>query len=144
MQSHIIYLCISLNIHYIKSKLHISIRNFSSCMMIHSETCTFQLHVKWVLLHWSSKVKKVKMCACLIKHHAMKTYEGAEVLNLGTKQKWVVSFTPRLLTPTERALGTSLIRSFGGPQSRYARGDEKNIPAPAENRNPVVQTLAQS
>jgi hypothetical protein len=43
---------------------------------------------------------KVKLSLCLAKHHAMKTYWGSgdvapHVLNLGTRWRWVVSFTPR-------------------------------------------------
>jgi hypothetical protein len=47
------------------------------------------------------RVVKVK-ALCLTKHHAMKTYWGNEgivprILDLGTRWRWVVSFTPRQL-----------------------------------------------
>jgi hypothetical protein len=45
---------------------------------------------------------KVKFLLCLTKHHAIKTYWGSgviasRILNLGTKWRLVVSFTPRPL-----------------------------------------------
>jgi hypothetical protein len=48
------------------------------------------------------KVKvKVKLCLCLIKRYAMKTYDGVDprIFNLGTRWKWVVSFTHQPLYP---------------------------------------------
>jgi hypothetical protein len=56
----------------------------------------------------------------LIKHHAMKTYGGVEVylpciLNLGTRWRWVVSFTLRPLYSVERASGNHRIGGWVGP-----------------------------
>jgi hypothetical protein len=64
-------------------------------------------------------------------HHTMKTYWGGgggcigpRILDLGTRRRWVVSFTPRRLYPRH-----PLERRLGGPQSRSERGgDEKNSP----------------
>jgi len=48
---------------------------------------------------------------CLIKHHAMKTYSRSgsthpRILNLITRWRWVVSFTPRPLYPRRKVPGT--------------------------------------
>jgi hypothetical protein len=44
---------------------------------------------------------KIKVSLCLIKHQTMKTYRSVEVqlhiLDLGTRWRWVVSFSPRPL-----------------------------------------------
>jgi hypothetical protein len=47
---------------------------------------------------------KIKLSLCLTKHHAMKTYWGSggiapRIFDLGTRWRWVVSFTPRPLYP---------------------------------------------
>jgi len=61
----------------------------------------------------------------------MKTYWWSgdiapRVLDLGTRWKWVVSFTT-----WERAPCYPLVRMLGGPQRRSGRcGEEKEIPAP--------------
>jgi hypothetical protein len=52
----------------------------------------------------SSECLSVKFSLCLTKHHAMKAYWGsggidARVLDLGTRWRWVVSFTTRPLYP---------------------------------------------
>jgi hypothetical protein len=52
-----------------------------------------------------SSTKLVKVCpyGLLIKHHAMKTYGRVRyssiILDLGTRWRWVVRFTPRTLFP---------------------------------------------
>jgi hypothetical protein len=48
---------------------------------------------------------RVKFSLCLIKHHAMKMYGGVEVyiiLELGTKLRWVMSFTPQAALVPEK------------------------------------------
>jgi hypothetical protein len=76
--------------------------------------------------------KKVKLSLCLTKHHAMKTYWGiggiaTRIPDLGTRWKWVVSFTPRPLYPKGKNPWYPWDRTLGGPQSRSGRaGEEKN------------------
>jgi hypothetical protein len=72
---------------------------------------------------------------CLIKHHAMKTYCGSggialRILDLGTRWRRVVSYTPRLLCPRGKNFWYPMDRSLArgvGRQSRSGRGGgEKN------------------
>jgi hypothetical protein len=64
----------------------------------------------------------------LIKHHAMKMYwrsgdTNPRILNLGTRWRYVVSFTPRPLYPH-----THWIEGLSGPQScSGGGGEEKNL-----------------
>jgi hypothetical protein len=70
----------------------------------------------------------------------MKMYWGSEciaprLLDLGTRWRWAVSFTPLPLYPQGKSPWYSLDRRLGGPQSRSGPGDEeKNSQPPAENR----------
>jgi hypothetical protein len=57
--------------------------------------------------------------------------------------EWSASRTGRFTTG-ERAPRYSLDRRLGGPQSRTEHDGEKKIPAPAGNRTPGVQPVAQS
>jgi hypothetical protein len=63
----------------------------------------------------------------------MKTYWGMEVqlhafFDLGSRWRWVVSFTPRPLCPQEKNLRYPSERSLDGPQSRSGDGgEEKNL-----------------
>jgi len=65
---------------------------------------------------------KVKLSLCfLTEHHAFKTYWGVEVYihplsDLGTRWRWVVSFTLRPLYPKGRNSWYSLDRRLGGAQ----------------------------
>jgi len=58
------------------------------------------------------------------------------ILNLGTRWRWVVSSTPRLLYPRRKSLRFPLDRSLGGPQSQFGRGGEKEIFRPSQESNP--------
>jgi len=78
----------------------------------------------------------VEPCA-LAKHHAMKAYWGVEVyfhsfLDLGTRWRWVVSFTLRPLYSQRKSPWCPLDRNLSGPQIRSGRGgEEKNFqPSP--------------
>jgi hypothetical protein len=80
---------------------------------------------------WEVKVK-VNLSLCLTKHHTMMTYWGNGgvalcILDLGTRWRWVVSFTPQLLYPQGKSPWYPLDRRLDGPQSRSGRGgEEKN------------------
>jgi hypothetical protein len=62
----------------------------------------------------------------------MKAYWGEDVqlhsfFDLGTRWRWVVSFTPLPLYPQGKSPWYPLDRRLGGPQSRSGRwGEEKN------------------
>jgi hypothetical protein len=66
----------------------------------------------------------------------MKTYWGIggivpRILDLGTRWRWVVSFTPRPLYPQGKSPLYPLDRRLGGPQSLSGRsGEEKNTQPP--------------
>jgi hypothetical protein len=74
----------------------------------------------------------------------MKAYWGVELLlhsffDLGTRGRWVVSFTPRPLYPQVTSPWHSFDRRLGGPQNRSGRGgEEKNsqLPPGIEPYNP--------
>jgi hypothetical protein len=93
---------------------------------------------------------KVKLTLCLTKHHAMKTYWGSgsiapRILDLGTRWRWVVSFTTRPLYHRERAPGTHGIGWVGSWVVLDAVVKRK-IPRPrweSNPRTPIVQPVAQ-
>jgi hypothetical protein len=80
---------------------------------------------------------KVKLFLCLTKHHSMKAYSASggiapRILNLGTRWRWVVSFTPQPLYPQGKSPWYPLDKRLGGPQSRSGRGGEgKNSRPPS-------------
>jgi len=99
------------------------------------------------------KVKaKVTFSLCLTKHPHMKTYwrNGSiipRILYLGTRWRWMVSITPRLLYPQGKSLQYPVDRRLGGPQSRSGRGvEEKNSePLPGfESRSSDCPSRSQS
>jgi len=67
----------------------------------------------------TNKGKNVKFYLCSTKHHAMKTYWEVEVIfpriiNLGTRWRWVVSFTTRPLYSRSKSPRYALDRRLGG------------------------------
>jgi hypothetical protein len=91
---------------------------------------------------------KVKLSCALTKHHATNAYwmSGGivpHILELGTRWRWVVSFTPRPLYPQGKSLWYPLNRSLGGPQSRSGRGgEEKNSQTLPGLEPPIIQVVA--
>jgi hypothetical protein len=83
------------------------------------------------IMYYKGKLK-VKLSLCLTKYHAMKTYWGSgsraqRSLDLGTRWRWVVSFTPRPLYSQGKRPQCPLDRRLGGPQSRSGHSvEEKN------------------
>jgi hypothetical protein len=76
----------------------------------------------------------------------MKTYGGVEVcstfLDLSTRWRSVVSFTPRLLYPRRKSPRYPLDTRLGGSQSWSGHcGEEKNL-APARNQTLAIQPIA--
>jgi hypothetical protein len=79
----------------------------------------------------------------------MKAYWGVNVqlhafFNLGTRWRWVVSFTPRLLYPQRKSPLYPLDRRLGGPQNRYGRGGEEKNSQPLPGLEPpIIQPVIQ-
>jgi hypothetical protein len=64
---------------------------------------------------------------------------------LGTKWRWMVSFTPRPIYTQGNSPCNPLNRRLGGPQSRSAHGDEeKNSQSLPGLEPPIILPLAQS
>jgi hypothetical protein len=73
---------------------------------------------------------KVKLSLCLTKHHTLKAYWGSggiapRILDLGTRWRWVASFTPWPLYPQGKSPWYPLDRRLGGPQSHFGRGSSQ-------------------
>jgi hypothetical protein len=82
----------------------------------------------------------VKLSLCLTKHHAMKTYTGSggiapRILDLGTRWRGMVSFTPRPLYPQGKNSRYPLDRRLSGPQSRSGRGGEEKNSHPRHRKS---------
>jgi hypothetical protein len=85
----------------------------------------------------------VKLSLCLGKSHAMKTCRGVE---LCSRWRWFVSFTPNRFTPEKIATGTHWIGSWVTLRPGLDAVAKRKNPfiAPVENRTPVVQPVASS
>jgi hypothetical protein len=87
-------------------------------------------------------------CFLLTKHHATKAYWGnggivPRILDLGTRWRWVFSFTARPLYPKEKRSWYPLDRRLGGPQRRSERGGEENNSQPLQGLEPpIIQPVA--
>jgi hypothetical protein len=77
----------------------------------------------------------------------MKAYWGSEgiaprILDLGTKWRWVVSFTPRPLYSQEKSPWYPLDKKLDGPQSRSgSSGEEKNYQPLPGLEPPIIQPV---
>jgi hypothetical protein len=88
---------------------------------------------------------------CLTKHHAMRTYWGSggiatHILDLGTRWRWVVSFTIRQLYPQKKVPGTHWIGGWVGPRAVLDMVVKRKIPIhrwESNPRTPIVQPVAQ-
>jgi hypothetical protein len=94
-------------------------------------------------------IGKVVPVFFLTEHHAIKTYWGSggiapHILDLGTRWRWVISFTPRTLySPGKEPL---VSMRLCGLRSRSWRGGEEvnKFPPPTGTRNfPIIQPVAQ-
>jgi len=81
----------------------------------------------------------------------MKVYWGTvrvapRILNLGTRWKWVVRFTPRLLYPRVKDFLLPIgSEPSWAPEPTWKRRRTKNsVTSHVGNRTPVVQTVAYS
>jgi hypothetical protein len=79
----------------------------------------------------------------------MMAYWGSEgiaprILDLGTRWRWAVSFTPRSLYTKGKSPWYPLDRRLGGPQSQSGHiGEEKNSQPLAGLESPITQPVAQ-
>jgi hypothetical protein len=58
------------------------------------------------------------------------------ILDLSTRWMWVVSFTPRLLSPRERTPGTNWIGGWVGPRAGLDKVSKRKIPNLRRESNP--------
>jgi hypothetical protein len=66
------------------------------------------------------------------------------ILDLGTRWRWVVSFTTRPLYPQRKSLWYPLDRRLGGPQSRPGYGGEEKNSQPLPGLEPpMIQPVVQ-
>jgi hypothetical protein len=91
---------------------------------------------------------RVKLPLCFTKHQAMKAYWGCRgvALDLGTRWRWVVSFTPRSLYPPRKIPSIHWIGGWVGPRAVLDAVVKRKIPIPLQESNPrtlIVQPIAQ-
>jgi hypothetical protein len=89
----------------------------------------------WMLHRpWLNHPNNISLsCPCaflLIEHHAMKAYWGSggiapRILDLGTRSRWVFSFTPRKLYLQRNSPWYPFDRRLSGPQSRSESGGKQ-------------------
>jgi hypothetical protein len=66
------------------------------------------------------------------------------ILDLGTRWRWMVSFTPRPLYLQRKSPWYPLERRLGGPQSRSGRGGEEKNSQPLPGfEPPIIQPVVQ-
>jgi hypothetical protein len=66
------------------------------------------------------------------------------ILDLGSRWRWVVSFTPRPLYPQGKRPWYPLDRRMGGPQNWSGRGGEEKNSSPLPGLEPpIIQPIAQ-
>jgi hypothetical protein len=77
----------------------------------------------------------------LTKHHSMKAYWGSGgiapcILDLGTRWRWVISFTFGPLYPRERYPCTHWIGDWVGPRAGLDEVMKRTIPSPCRDSYP--------
>jgi hypothetical protein len=93
---------------------------------------------------------KLKLSLCLTEHHTM-TYCGSRsiaprILDLSTRWRWVVGFTPRPLCPQGKSPGIHWIGCSVGLRAVLDAVVKTKIPSPrreSRTRTPIVQPIAQ-
>jgi hypothetical protein len=81
----------------------------------------------------------------------MKAYWGSggvapRILDLGTRWRWVVSFTPQPLYPQGKSPGTHWIGGWVGPRAVLDAVVKRKIPSPRRESNPrtpIIQSVSQ-
>jgi hypothetical protein len=89
---------------------------------------------------------KLELSLCLTKYHAMKTYFGsggiAPRIHLGTRWRFVVRFTPRLLYPQEKSPVTHWIGGWVGLRAVLDAVVKRQIPSPCRESNTRPQSCS--
>jgi hypothetical protein len=97
--------------------------------------------------------RKVKLSLCLTNHCAMNTYWESggiipRILDLDTRWRWVVSFTPRPFYPQGKSPQYPVHRKLGGgPRVGLDTAVKRKVPSlrlGSNPRTPIVQPVAQS
>jgi 8-oxo-dGTP pyrophosphatase MutT (NUDIX family) len=101
-------------------------------------------HCTGWLCYWSNVChKNGEKCRATL-FHAMKAYRSTGIapliLNLRTRWRWVVNFTPGPLYPKENA-GTHWLRSWVGPIAGLDLFEEEEIHCPWQDSNPELFSL---
>jgi hypothetical protein len=92
-------------------------------------------HIRDLCVNWAPHHEGVFRSQCI----------APRILDLGTRWRWMSSFTPRRLYPQGKSPWYSLGRTLGGPQSRSGQGDEeKNFQTLPALEHPIIQPVAQS
>jgi hypothetical protein len=96
------------------------------------------------------KVKvKLSLCFFITEQHTMKSYWGSggtdpRILDLSTRWRWVVSFTPRPLYYQDKNSWYPLDSRLGGFQSRSGHGVRRKVPRPLSGLEPpIIRPVAQ-
>jgi hypothetical protein len=87
------------------------------------------------------RVKGKVVPVLLTEHHVMKAYWRSggiapRILNLVTRWRWVVSFTPRYFAPRERSPGTDWLGGWVGPRAGLDTVVKIKIPSLCRDSNP--------
>jgi hypothetical protein len=115
--------------------LSVSLASVRPVLLVFVTSCRW---MPLIVLHCPQTVMDITHTHTHTKHHAMKTYWGSRgialrIMNLDTRWRWVVSFTPRPLYSRGKSPWNPLDSRLGGPQNRCERDDEeKKIPAIAQ------------
>jgi hypothetical protein len=92
----------------------------------HFALITVQLSCSCVFCNWASRHEGVLGSGGIAPH----------ILDLGTRWRWAVSYTPRPLYPQRKSRSYLLDRSLGGPQSRSGHGGEEKNSQPLPGLEP--------
>jgi hypothetical protein len=117
-----------------------------SRLFLLQNTSLFFPHKWWYCLC----MQIIYICHCpLTEHHVMKAcWESGRIAprfrDLGTRWRWVVSFTPRSLYPTEMFPDTHWIGGWVGPRAGLDAVVERKIPIRCRDLNPRSSSLSPS
>jgi hypothetical protein len=109
----------------------------------------FNVSTHFFQRQWGKVKGKVVAVPLLTKHHALKVHWGSggispRILDLSTRQKQVVSFTPWPLYPQRKSPWYPLDRRLGGPHSWSGHGGEGINSYPLSGPEPpITQPTAQ-
>jgi hypothetical protein len=137
-----------LNIHTRTRNIRVAVHQRSAQIL---QTCS-----RFCISHWprypfiayKNPVQGKAIPVLSTEHHSMKVCWGSGhtapwILDLGTRWRWVVSFTPRPLYPYGKSPWYPLIRGLGGPQSRSGKGGEEKNSQPLPGLEPpIIQPVA--